>query len=76
MRYEHISICSYIFISDPMAGLVWTNVRSYIPLKTSKSRMNGLLVSLRILYEFDKPLEAFLRLMYNFYKPSEAFFSS
>ena len=34
--YEHISICSYEFISDPLAGHFWPNVRTFILLKTYK----------------------------------------
>ena len=59
-----------------MAVHFWPNVRPFILLKTSKLRMTGPLVFLRLLYDFNKPLEVFLRLPYHLNKPSVAFCSS
>ena len=48
-RYEHMLICLYVFISGPMAGLFWPNIRPFILLKNFKHQMTGPLVFLRLM---------------------------
>ena len=72
-RYEHISICSYLFISGPMESHLLHNFQPCSLIKTSKLQITGPLVFLRLMCDFNKPLEVFLRLIYYFNKPSEAF---
>ena len=56
-----------------MASLLWLDLCPFILMKNYKRRMTIPLLSLRLVYEFSKTLDVFFLLLYDFNKPSEAF---